>query len=186
MPRKRPRINYVDNYDYAKEDRAMTRLAATLVGCLLLNLVLFFNVSFHTMLPTNYIIWAFPVAIIVAYIIFKIKKTPKAGLKATCFIPLALNGLFFINYIFSFNPKTETYTFQRQIQVVQNRNPRGSVSRGLSTELLLQDYAYEDYYGIKTFLMEENIISTYKITYTFKTGLFGIRVMTNLHFDMPE
>jgi hypothetical protein len=185
MPRKRPRIIYKDNYDYVANDRAMTKKAGIIVGSIIANLFLFFNVTFHTMIPTTIVICMFPIIIIVTYIIFKIKKVKEAGLKSTCIVPLCLNLFFLINYLISFNPKTETYTFQRQMQVTKNRRG-GGVSRGLSTELLLQDYAYEDYYGIKTFVMEENIIPTYKITYTFKTGIFGIRVMTNLHFDTPE
>lgn len=185
MPRKRPRIIYKDNYDYASDDRAMTKTAGIIVGSIIANLFLFFNVTFHTMIPTTIVIWIFPAVIVITYIIFKIRKTSKAGLKSSCIVTLCLNLIFLINYLISFNPKTETYTFQRQMQVTKNRIG-GGVSRGLSTELLLQDYKYEDYYGIKTFIMEENIIPTYKITYTFKTGIFGIRVMTNLHFDMPE
>ncbi|MES2763733.1 MAG: hypothetical protein V4677_16075 [Bacteroidota bacterium] len=189
MPRKRPRILYIEDNDRGAEDRAMTRLAGIIVGSIIANLFLFFNVTFHTMLPSTMVICIFPVSMVISYSILKIKKTSGAGIKTFCILPLCINLVFLVNYLVSFNPKTETYTFQRYVQAVQNTG-RGfghnSVSRGLSTELLLQDYAYEDYYGIKFFLMPESIIPTYKITFTFKTGIFGIRVMTDRHFDMPE
>ena len=74
MPRKRLRIEYEDNYDYAADDRVMTKKAGIIVASLLANLFLFFNVAFHTMLPSTMVIWSFPSAIVISYIILKIKK----------------------------------------------------------------------------------------------------------------
>lgn len=93
--------------------------------------------------------------------------------------PMILNAFVIINFIFSFDPVQETYSFRKDIQSVSTR--RGS-ERQASTYIYLENSAYDEYPGIRMFLDYEAMKYRNYVTYTFKKGILGIRVMTDYQF----
>ena len=155
-------------------------MSLILVVSLIANFLLFFNIAFHTLLPTTSVIIVFIASPFIGYIILKFKKIKKPVLYSFAFSPMTLNLILLINFIFSFNPQKETYTLQRDTQTVHSKFTYNSSSQ-TTTEITLQNNAYNKYYGIRIFKDIESI-KGWKITYTFKTGIFRIRVMTDYEF----
>ena len=181
MPSRRSRTTVKDNnYDKDADSKKMIKISLILVLSLVTNLLLFFNIAFQTLLPTSAVILTFLISPFICYLILRLKKNANPALYSFAFSPLVLNLLFLINYVFSFNPQKETYTLQRNSQTVFSKYT-GHSSSQTTTEITLQNHAYEKYYGIRTFIDSENI-KGWQITYTFKTGIFGIRVMTDYEF----
>lgn len=182
MPRKRPRSNVIDDRfeQAAAEGREQIKTSLIVVFSIIVNLLLFFNVSFVTLIPTTFIIVLFVLSPFIGYIILKYKKIAKPTLYAFAFAPLTLNILFLFNYLFSFDPVKETYGIGRNSETVYSKisqRPRKQTTTGIT----LENNAYENYYGIRVFMDEENIKGGH-ITYTFKTGILGVRVMTDYEF----
>eukprot|EP01035_Chromulina_nebulosa_P034565 gene34565-46386_t len=90
------------------------------------------------------------------------KKKPKGdNLYYTfCIAPVCLNVLFAINYVVSFNTEVETYR-----------------SKSPTSLIILEGEKYKEYKGLRVFLFYGEVIDNNTVTYTFKTGIFGIRVM---------
>lgn len=182
MTRKRPRkiVVYKDNGIDVEEQKFNTSVIILL--SIVINLILFFCFAYQTLIPTTFVIITYLLLPIILFIVFKIKRVKKPELKSFTITPLVLNTILVLNYFISFNPKQETYFYQRNSQIVFSRIGYRSYSQN-STEITLQNNAYDNYYGIRVFVSEENIKGGYKITYTFKTGILGIRVMTDYSFS---
>jgi len=183
MPRKRPRIIVNDDRreKAAAAEKEMIKTSLIIVLSLVTNLLLFFNISFQTLIPTTMLIMVFLLSPFIGFVILKIKKISKPTLYSFAFSPLTLNTILLINYVFSFNPQKETYFLRQNTQRVYNRIDGYKPSTQTTTGVTLQDYAYDKYYGIRIFMDNESIKGR-QITYTFKTGIFGIRVMTDYEF----
>lgn len=93
--------------------------------------------------------------------------------------PLVINALLLINFIFSFDPVQETYRFRNDMQSV---GTRGGTKRQESTYIYLENGRYEAYPGIRVFLDYEELKYADDITYTFREGILGFRVMTDYQF----
>jgi hypothetical protein len=78
-----------------------------------------------------------------------------------------------INYWLSVTPVTETYVFDYK----EERMPAVAV-------ITLHNNAYHPYHGIRMFYDKGEMGKSNSITYTFKTGLFRIRVMTGYQFGV--
>lgn len=180
MIRKRPRRIITNNENDRDEQKFNT--AVTIVLSLVVNLILFFYFAYQTLIPTTLIICIYLILPIILFIVLKFKKILKPEIKSFTVTPLALNSILIINYFISFSPKQETYFYQKNSQMVFSRIGYRTYNQN-STEITLQNNAYENYYGIRVFLSEENIKGGYKITYTFKTGILGMRVMTDYSFS---
>jgi hypothetical protein len=182
MPRKRPRLNVNDDrYEQAAaEGKEQIKTSLIVVFSIIVNLFLFFNVSFVTLIPTTFLIVLFVLSPFIGYFILKLKKITKPTLYAFAFAPLTLNVLFLFNYLFSFDPVKETYGIGRNSEAVYSKIQRKTITQ-TTTGITLENNAYEKYYGIRVFLSEDNIRGGH-ITYTFKTGILGMRVMTDYEF----
>jgi len=51
------------------------------------------------------------------------------------------------------------------------------------TYIYLENNAYSEYPGMRTFLDYEEMRNRKHVTYTFKSGLLGLRVMTDHEFN---
>lgn len=182
MPRKRHINIFTKNNTTYDPDIEKENNAAKILIAIVINLVLFFYVAFQTLIPTTIIICIYLLLPVIVYFILKLLKIPRPGFKSMIRVPYALNIILLLNYFISFNPKQETYYYHRNTQVVFSRFGYRSYSQN-STGITLENNAYDKYYGIRTFLSEENIKGGYQITYTFKTGILGIRVMTDYGFS---
>lgn len=182
MTRKRPRKIIIINDSNIDVDAQKFKTAVTIFLSIVVNLILFFCFAYQTLIPTTLIICIYLVLPIILYVFFKRKQITKPELKSFTLTPLLLNIVLVLNYYISFSPKQETYFYQRNSQMVFSTIGYRSYNQN-STEITLQNNVYDNYYGIRVFISEENIKGGYKITYTFKTGILGLRVMTDYSFS---
>lgn len=150
-----------------------------------LNLVLLFRIGFQTLIPTNTLLLLYPSIAIITQVFFRKKNiTNQIGAKyfrSLCLAPFVLNLFLLINYVISFNPQLETYRFSKGRENIYDSHAHYQGSQNTSM-IYLSENAYEPYWGIRVFASYEKVCSGYQIQYTFKTGLFGIRVMTDYRF----
>lgn len=136
---------------------------------------LFLKFALATMIPiwimlVLYII--IPIAVI--YGLRKNKRINKITI-ATSFVPFAMGLLLTINYYISFAPKTETYTYT---SVYDNSN-----NKPVYMQIVLDGDVYSDYPGIMIFHGGRRPQNYRRINYTFKRGIFGLRVMYDFEFS---
>jgi hypothetical protein len=150
-----------------------------------LNLVLLFRIGFQTLIPTNTLLLLYPSIALITQIFFRKKnRTNQIGEKyfrSLCLAPFILNLFLLINYVISFNPQQETYRFTKGRENLYDSHAHYQGSHNTSM-IYLSNNVYEPYWGIRVFASYEKVCSGYEIHYTFKTGLFGIRVMKDYHF----
>jgi len=106
------------------------------------------------------------------------------AIKAYTLVPTLLNLTIVLNYFFSYNTTTETYHFKDNIIEIRDfrRNGTGGVEFERSSRISLENKAYKSEWAIRTFSSYQAIRGIDQITYTFKEGLFGLRVMTDYRF----
>ncbi len=140
-----------------------------------INILIIFKIAINTLITIN-TLWAiYIVAIIVGFVFSMVKKHQNENVRylyAFGIAPLILSLLFFLNYTFSTNPKQESYFFSQTIEIDKRRNEEVTTSY-----IILENDAYEDYKGLRFFLDYSELQAGNQITYTFETGLLGIRVM---------
>jgi len=115
-----------------------------------------------------------------------LKDLTKTGL-FLCFIPTAFNLFFLINYTFSFNRTTETYSFVYKQKMygeslTGNRTVENERPEKISY-IDLENNKYENYHWFRMFFSFDNLTDKQQITYTFATGVFGIRVLKDYSFN---
>jgi hypothetical protein len=98
--------------------------------------------------------------------------------------PASIHFLFVLNYFVSFNNSQESYRCYQGTQVEFRKGGGGSHTY-MNTMIYLEDGAYEKYPGIRVFVDRSQIKGSY-ITYTFATGMFGMRVMKDWEFSSEE
>jgi hypothetical protein len=157
-----------------KKKRAynLTELSGTLALHLVLlciNLWLFLRIGLQTLIPTLGLVELYVLLGLLFSIFTREEKLKYKTLIGFSLVPLLINLLLCINYWFSFNPVTETYSFRA-----------GEAKVGAI--IILPNNTYSAYHGIRMFWDPGNMEQNSRITYTFKTGLFGIRVMTGYEF----
>jgi len=149
----------------------------------LINISLILRVGFQTLLPLKEIFTNFALSILAIFIITRwiIKPgTPARHYFYTfCLTPFLINLLFLINYVFSHNPTQETYPFHPVYQ-----RSRGGMQK--STLINLENDAYSPFLGIRMFWSLDDMRNRNRITYTFKEGRLGVRVMTSYKFETTE
>ncbi len=136
------------------------------------NLVLLFKIGLQTLISTNLLLSGIALIILLSYNFFKRRSKFKRYFYSFCLAPLSINLLLMINFIFSSNPVTETYFF--------TKTKDGSRE---STLIYLDLDKYDEYSGIRLFMSYDEVRFNNTITYTFKKGLLGMRVMTDYSFS---
>jgi hypothetical protein len=148
-----------------------------------INLALILKVGLQTLVPPGLLLGAFIAAILVAFALAKWWRPPKSRFRhyfyTFCAAPFLLNLLLLVNYTFSRHPVEETYLFRQVLQ-----STRSGMER--STLIELQDNKYAGYPGIRVFWSYSAMDGYDQITYTFRDGLLGLRVMTNHYFHEQE
>lgn len=148
-----------------------------------INVYCIFRIDMRTLLTLPLIISLISGSIAIGY--FAVPRAAAGGntnyrhFVAWCVFPATVHFLLALNYYISFNPQKESYSCRQGRQSVSSRH---SGSRSQSNTLLyLENDAYDDYPGIRVFVDREQIKSS-RITFTFETGLLGIRVMKDWEF----
>ena len=142
------------------------------------NLVLFFNYTLNTEISAFYLILF--IIILIGYYIYssksrfqKIKFDKELSIN-NLKILLAFNSFFAINCLFAFNEGIyETYNFQHQLT---NTNEK-------TTYIHLENSKYNNQPWFRTFFDYDAMVDKNKITYTFKNGCLGLRVLVNSEFE---
>jgi len=145
----------------------------------ILNVFLFFRIGLQTLISFHLISAIIISLILISFAITKWITKTDSGRQlfiSLCLIPLAINFALTVNYIFSSNPTTERYHFTN----TKERTRRGFQK---TTFILLDDNKYSEFPGIRLFLDYEAMMGSFQITYTFKDGLLGPRVMTDYKFE---
>ncbi len=149
-----------------------------------LNGFLIFKVVVNTLVPIHISLLLFGLTILSGFLISRFyKKKPKGdNLYYTfCIAPVCLNVLFAINYVVSFNTEVETYRYKPKHEIVPSRISRPFYwrlrSKSPTSLIILEGEKYKEYKGLRVFLFYGEVIDNNTVTYTFKTGIFGIRVM---------
>ena len=152
-----------------------TRIAAFILT--VANIYLLIRIVMNTLIRPEVVILIFAVAIFAG-----IKLCPKFAKKdkrkicpliSFCILPFLINTFFLFNFIFSFNPFTETYQFTFWHE--------GMGGKGETSLLILKDNAYSVYPGIRLFHDFEKLKYKKQITYTFKEGIFGLRIVSDFN-----
>jgi hypothetical protein len=108
-----------------------------------------------------------------------IKNFTKVGV-FICFVPTIFNLIFFINFVFSSNPTTETYSFVHEKIWYGRKYSRGSYEK--IGYIFLENNKYEDYYWFRSFFDFDSMKNKSEIKYTFENGLLGFRVLKDYQF----
>jgi hypothetical protein len=151
------------------------------IALLVINLWIFLRIGLQTMIPTLGLIELYILLGLLFSIFTREQNIKHKALVGFSLVPLLINALLCINYWLSFNPVTETYMLHWNYQRVQaGLSTNGEFQR--SSLVTLSNNAYSAYPGIRMFWDYEQMEHCRKITYTFKTGFLGIRVMTEYEF----
>ncbi|MBN8693278.1 MAG: hypothetical protein J0L69_08775 [Bacteroidetes bacterium] len=183
MPRKRPRIKVNIPVDDGSEDRRKIYASIISFFATFINIYIFLAIGCQTLIPTNWLIASYFLLGIVGFLVLKKRKVKQSALKAYVVFPLSINIILCLNYFISFNEQKETYKFHRSYYwAASGRTNLSQPDRQMSTQISFDNNKYEDFWGIRTFISVENIGPTERITYTFKRGILGLRVMTDYEF----
>lgn len=98
-------------------------------------------------------------------------------------VPLIFHLFFFLNFVFSHHPQTETYGFSNTSSGRIGTTSDNVPVHGNSTTILLENNAYGDFYFIRTFVDYEKMRGKNVIEYTFEEGLLGLKVIKNYRFS---
>ena len=145
------------------------------------NVWVLLRVGFQTLIPTNQLLLAYPLTSLVVFVLFRKKtKDSKIGsnyFRPLCLAPFVINVFLLTNYLFSSDARVEAYFFQQGYQKVYNTHGNGGTQK--TTLITLENDRYDLYWGIRVFNNYEMLRTGRSIRYTFKKGLFGIRVVTD-------
>lgn len=144
----------------------------------LLNILLILFFGFRTLIEFKWFFLTFIVPALILYVISKYlinDNQLKQFFLWFCIVPLIVNSLYVVNYTFSSNPVMETYRFKNSLQ----NTWRGKRE---TTTIVLENNRYREYYFLRFFMDFKEMGNSNKIRYTFKDGLFGLRVMTDYEF----
>jgi len=146
----------------------------------LINIFLILKIGFQTLLPLKEIIKNFAYSMLAMFIITRWLIKPATTLRhyfyTFCLTPFLINLLFVVNFIFSRNPTQESYLFHPVYQ-----RSRGGMQK--STLINLENDAYAEFPGIRVFWSLDVMRNRDRITYTFKEGHLGVKVMTGYKFE---
>jgi hypothetical protein len=130
----------------------------------LINSYVFFTIGLNTLLASHLLIALYAFSYL-PVLFHYLKKYFSYLLVLLCSFSISL--LLIVNFYFSSNEVEETHSYK--------------LNKANST-IQLKNYAYEEFDGIRIFLVEENINFSGKITYVFADGLLGYRVVKKYKF----
>lgn len=155
------------NLIYFKKNEVKNALTSskTYVGTLvILNCFVFFTIGFNTLLPTFWLGVFYFVTHLSVYFFFK----RKIGLLPTIFSEVLISFLLLVNYFSVIEIKQEQYYY------VLNRD---------TSTIHLEDYQYEEYFGIRVFWADSKVADYNKITFKIGKGILGYRVVKSYDFS---
>ena len=152
---------------YFKNDEVKNALSSskTYVGVLaVLNVFVFFTIGLDTLVSTFWLGVFYFVTHLSVYFFFK----RKIGLLPTIFSEVLISFLLLVNYFSVIEIKQEQYYY------VLNRD---------TSTIHLEDYQYEEYFGIRVFWADSKVADYNKITFKIGKGILGYRVVKSYDFS---
>ncbi len=145
----------------------------------MINLFLLLRFGLQTLISIKMLLLVYISVILILYIITKwiiVQSTSNRRFITYCLSPLLINIFFIINYTLSTNLPIETYNYVESYETVMS-NERGIHKQG-SSLILLENNKYSNFPQLRLFIDYEKVKNGSKITYNFKNGIFGFKVMT--------
>jgi hypothetical protein len=151
---------------------------------ILINFILYFSITLNTKITFITILLFLLGLYLLTYLVLLNKKIKFNILsKRIIFIyviPTFFNLFFFINYIFASNSSFETYYFEHDKRFEYTRSSGWKIEN--TTYIFLENDAYSEYYWFRIFFDYGKMNGKNQITYKFKEGLFGIKVLKDYKF----
>lgn len=146
-----------------------------------INFWLFLRIGLQTRIPLISLLELYLLSGLLFSVFMRDETLPNKSLIGLSLVPFIINLLLMVNYLVSFHPVSETHLFNHTYQRVEATVQSGGMDQR-SSLIRLRNDKHDAYPGIRMFWDFQKLAPCSKITYTFKTGLFGIRVMTDYHF----
>ncbi len=140
------------------------------------NLYLFLNFTLNTQITTAFNVGIFLTTNILAYLGIYFANYLKKDSTIIYVAPLVVNFFFMMNYTFSDTITTETYIFKHKYVSF------GGSRAQKTSSIILENNQYQEYAYFRFFLNFENMKNKHQITYVFKEGLLGFRVLNSYQF----
>lgn len=154
----------------------------------ILNAILVLTIIFNTVINFFWFISVIAILSISSNILINRNIIKIGNLGKTYFFgvtfPMIINALFLINYVTGMNPTKETYCYKNMISEVGGKN---SHAKGKTTYIYLSNNAYEYSYMTRSFFIDyKRMLFKNQITYTFKRGIFGLKIRKDYQFNYSE
>ena len=143
------------------------------------HVVIWIKIGWSTLYPHLFKAYAISVFLGFAIALLKRKMKNHIYVISLSLAPLIVSLMLIVNYSFSSNPYDETFSY---VAPTNQRINSFDQDRFIMTpRIILKDYAYGEYQGMRSFLSKEEFKGN-KITYSFEIGLFGIPVVKDWEF----
>ncbi|MCE3228504.1 MAG: chaperone protein DnaJ [Bacteroidetes bacterium] len=143
-----------------------------------LNILVYSCFAFNTAIPTSAINFIFTVAMFGTLVFTIVRERNNKFVLSFIYAPAIINAFFLVNYTLSFFPQKETHHYEK-FSMVSVGSRRGDI---IGVNLYLDSAKYEGYYGV-TYFHDRFTAEMHRcVEYTFKTGIFGMRVLKNHEF----
>ncbi len=147
---------------------------------IILNISIIITIGRRTLINHWLLICSYIFTILLTRFIILLKATSfglwKRLFYSICVAPLFISLLLSINFVFSSHPVQETYRLWNQDGLIPNSYDQEKC-------IVLEGNHYSQYPEIRSFTNYDQVLGKTHITYTFKEGLFGFRVMTHYEFN---
>ncbi len=156
---------------FVKRESSLRSRILNIMLLFVVNLLVFFQVALNTLLSLNWILGIYGSSLILGFMLAPLVKRNYHKYMLRFNITPGLVSLFFLlNYVFSANPISETYWYTYR-----------SYNSTLFSTIELEDNAYQEFKGIRIFVIEDNVKENSRISYEFQDGLFGLRVAKHIY-----
>lgn len=154
---------------------------ATMVS--IVNLVTFFNIGFKTLIPLKTLLLVYAGVIAVSFIFSLVRKFKNQQKKLVSLVlaPAVISLLLMVNFWVSFDPVKESYYFSLNREI---RAKNGRVYYETSSLMQLENNKYEEYFGLRAFIDINEIRRSNYVTFTFKKGILGFRVLKEYKLEL--
>lgn len=151
------------------------KLSLIVLTCI--NIALFLVFGFRTLIPITLLPVLYLLPVLLVYLALKKQNTHAPLFYALGLGPLLVNTLLALNFFISFNPVKEQYHYGLSTQTVYTEHPYSSSTQN-STLVVLENNVYSAFPGLRIFNDYEQLRLHNTVRYTFKTGCFGLRVLS--------
>lgn len=157
---------------YIRKEATIKSKTIGFVVVSILNLILFFNIALNTLIHIYWILALYSIAFGIAILRSKnyasyFKKLVIKFLLA----PGIINVLFSINYMVSFNHHEQEHWYSYE------------VGSPMFKEITLEYDEFENFYGMRFFLLDEKLRYGSQVSFTVSDGLLGFKTIRNVEFN---